>query len=186
MSEKCSPSIRPLFAWEIQESKKVFGRHLHYEKVRIHECTTWPDRINQIGLRLKRMPVVKTHNAITLGNHLYFPIRMLRTPVAADHPEFYKMGWFIHELTHAWQYQQMGWIYLYKALSAQMRLGAKAYDFGGEKGLLEGLQKNWNLDHYNLEQQGDILRSYYERISSGKTTHAWDPLIREIQQSIYI
>lgn len=182
MSEDCQPGVRPLYAWEIQEARRVFADRLVYDPIRIHECNLWPDRINQLGARLKGMDPPSGHNAITLGNHVYFPVRLLTAPVLPDHKEHYRIGWLIHELTHCWQYQQMGWSYLFKALGAQFRGGAQAYNFGGENGLLDRLSQGWKFTDFNLEQQGDIVRSYYERICRGGETHAWSPYIAQLQE----
>jgi hypothetical protein len=137
--------------------------------------------INAIGLRLKRMPPSDAHNAITLGNHLYFPVKLVAQSVDVDHPEHYKICWLIHELTHAWQYQHLGWRYLGMALDAQLRYGKNAYDFGGEAGLVRAHQQGWKLADFNLEQQGDIASSYYKKMSQGQDTRAWQPYIQEIQ-----
>ena len=180
-----SPSVRPLYAWEIHEARRVFADQISYAKVRIHESTPWPNRVNSIGLRLKGMPKKEAHNAITLGDHCYFPVRLSARPLPATHPEYFKVCWLIHELTHIWQFQHMGWRYLTQAINAQMRYGAKAYDFGGEKGLLERLNQGWRLADFNLEQQGDIARTYYQRICQNQDIRAWLPFIVEFQQSSY-
>lgn len=182
MSEACYPDVRSLYAWEIHEARRVFADRLNYTAIRIHECTLWPDRINQLGARLKGMPAPGGHNAITLGNHCYFPVHLPTAPVRPDHPDHQRVGWLIHELTHCWQYQQMGWGYLFKALRAQIRGGAQAYNFGGENGLLDRLAQGWKFTDFNLEQQGDIVRSYYERICRGYETRAWGPYIAQLQE----
>jgi hypothetical protein len=181
MSEECPPRVRQLYHWEIQEARRVFGNRLDYTAVRIHECNTIPDKINRIGTRLKGMPAPTGHNAITLGNHCYFPVLLLEAPVETNHPDSYKIGWLIHELTHCWQYQHLGWKYLALALRAQFREGAQAYHFGGEDGLLERMARGEKFSNFNLEQQGDICRSYYERIVRGQDIRAWGPFIAEVQ-----
>jgi hypothetical protein len=170
-----------LYAWEIQEARHVFGIGLAYERVRIHECTAWPNTINRIGTRLKGMQHSGAPNAITVGNHCYFPVRLLETLVPVDHPSHHLILWLIHELTHAWQFQKLGWRYLGMALSAQMRYRAKAYDFGGEEGLLKAIQQGLKLADFNLEQQGDIASAYYARLCRGQDVSAWGPYIAEIQ-----
>ena len=154
------PSIRPLYAWEIQAAQQVFGNRLAYHRVRIHECIAWPDIIKQIGLRMQGAPASKEHNAITLGNHIYFPIRLPSQPLQPSDPEQVLFAWLVHELTHVWQYQSMGWRYLALALNLQIVHGAHAYDYGEEQGLLTHLQKGWRFEDFNLEQQGDIARAY--------------------------
>lgn len=162
----------------------MFGNGLLYQRVRIHECAQWPNTINRVGMFLKRMPYVEVNNAITLGNHIYFPVQMLKERVAIGHREHYKLDWLVHELTHVWQYQRLGWRYLWMALTAQMREGAQAYDFGGVKGLVDRKKEGWKLSDFNLEQQGDIARSYYLAKCKGNDTSPWQPYIDEIQKIV--
>ena len=181
MSEACRPSVRRLFAWEIQEARRVFLDQLDYEAVRVHECTAWPDQVNHLGTWLKRMPPPSRHNAITLGNHCYFPVTLLKEPVLAHDPRLELFSWLIHELTHTWQYQKMGWRYIRLALQAQLREGSEAYKFGDEKGLIEAFNQGRKFGDFNLEQQGDIVRYYYERLARGQNTLAWRPFIAQLQ-----
>lgn len=181
MSEACSPTVRRLLAWEIQETRRVFLNQLDYDAVRVHECTPWPNRINRIGAWIKRMPPPDHHNAITLGNHCYFPVPLLKEPVAPEDGRLGLFSWLIHELTHVWQYQKMGWRYLALALQAQAREGAEAYNFGFESGLIEAFAQGRKFSDFNLEQQGDIVRYYYERIARGQDVLAWNPFIAQLQ-----
>jgi hypothetical protein len=182
MSPESKSSVRPLYAWEIHEARFVFGNQLQYEAVRIHENVSWPNAVNSIGMRLKGLPPVVVQNAITLGNHCYFPVKLLEEFVPPGNPEHGNISWLIHELTHAWQYQHLGWRYLTMALQAQIKMGATAYQYGGEQGLIDCFQKGWKLADFNLEQQGDIARDYYERLSTGEDIAAWLPYILEIRQ----
>jgi hypothetical protein len=175
------PSVRPLYGWEIEEARKVFASALDYERVRIHENSTWTNAIDRLGRRLKGLPPIESHNAVTLGNHCYFPIRLLDQFAPVGHPENYKLGWLIHELTHAWQFQRLGWRYLYLALSAQLRQKGNAYNFDGEDGLKKRRREAWTLQKFNLEQQGDIARTYYDRVCRGFDVSAWQPFIDEFQ-----
>jgi len=177
--------VRGLYGWEIEEFRPVFGDSLKYEQVRIHECMPWPDRIDRWGRRIKRMPPPDTnsHNAITLGNNCIFPVSLPRQLVSLGDPEFYKLDWLVHELTHAWQYQHMGWSYIMKALKAQFREKELAYDFGGEDGLKKSMQKNMSFNKFNPEQQGNITQAYYVRLRTGKDTSAWDPFIEEMHKA---
>jgi len=181
-SQGCVAIVRRLYAWEIQEARLVFGERLVYDRVWVHECARWTNRLNRVGTWLKRLPYVEVNNAVTLGNHCYFPVRLPKGPVTPEMPEIVQVAWLIHELTHAWQYQQMGWGYLAKALAAQFRYGAQAYEFGGESGLAEYSSRGLKLSKFNLEQQGDIARSYYLRIRQQQDTLAWQPFIAEFQQ----
>jgi len=177
------PIERSLYSWEIQEARRVFANQLIYTVVRIRECAGWPDTLKRLSYRLQRLPYNGLPNAITLGNTCYFPVRLLEAPVPLSHPDHTKIAWLIHELTHVWQYQHMGWGYLGKALQTQLTQGAKAYEFGGEAGLVEAYQQGKKLTSFNLEQQGDICRSYYNQLCAGADISAWQPYIAELQQA---
>jgi hypothetical protein len=178
----CKPISRSLYAWEIEEVRRVFAGQLQYERIRVHECAGWPNRINRIGAKLKGMDPSKLQpNAITLGNHCYFPVNLLEQRVTPEHPEHYKIGWLVHELTHAWQYQHLGWRYLLMALSAQLRLKDKAYQYGGAQGLIESFKAGRKLAFFNPEQQGDITRDYYLHLSKNESVEAWEPYIQQFQ-----
>lgn len=177
---------RPLYLWEIEQARLVFGDQLDYRRIRIHECNPWPNRINQVGVFTKTLfkkvekPAHAVDNAITLGNHCYFPVRLPEL-LAREDPECHRrVCWLIHELTHTWQYQQMGWRYLTRALLAQFRAG---YQFGGEAGLQAQSSQGGSLHSFNLEQQGDIARSYYDRLCKGLNVDAWQAYIdRDIKR----
>ncbi len=177
------PTVRPMYDWEIAEARKVFAGGLIYTHIRIHECTSWTNAMDRLGRKLKGMPPADVNNALTLGNHCYFPIRLLDQAVPVGHPENYKLGWLIHELTHAWQYQHLGWRYLWLALSAQFRQKGAAYNFDGEDGLKKRHRDAWTLQKFNLEQQGDIARTYYDRLSHGLDVSAWLPYVEEFQKT---
>lgn len=71
---------------------------------------------------------------------------------------------FVHELIHIWQYEQMGSVYIPRALRAQRSLAG--YNYGGASALQEGAQ---DLLTYNYEQQGDILADYWRAKHSRPT-----------------
>ena len=175
--DKWNFNSRDMKPHEISEAQKVFGDQLDYDEIRIFEGTELPNFIDDIGNTIKKMPKrdERIKNAITLGNLCFFG-RDLKT----EHPD--DMAWMIHELTHAWQYQTLGWDYLFQALSAQKKLGAKAYAFGGEDGLKASKKKGTRLKEFNMEQQGDITKSYYQRLIKGDDTSAWEEYIREIRK----
>jgi len=183
MNTETIPIIRSLYAWEIHEARRVFAEGLHYERVRVHECSRWPQMIDQFGTRLHTGRYKPKPNAITLGNHCYFSSRLLSAPVEAHNPTHFKIGWLIHELTHVWQYQHMGWRYLVTALGVLLRYGRRGYEFGGEDGLVDRFKHGFQLTNFNLEQQGDIARSYYDRLVRDQDVRAWVPFIDQFQIS---
>ena len=185
VDEQCNKKVRRLYEWEIVEFSSVFGNSLNYEKVRIHECAGWPDWIDRIGRKLKGFPPPgkNSHNAVTLGNHCFFPVELPDHLLPANDPLAYKHDWLVHEMTHAWQYQHLGWRYLLKALKAQFREKEKAYDFEGEQGLLKSRTKGKLFKQFNPEQQGNIAQTYYVRKRRGQDAGAWEDFIEELKQS---
>jgi hypothetical protein len=102
--------------------------------------------------------------------------------ISPDQPEFLKLPWLIHELTHVWQYQHMGWKYFFQAISAQVRIGSKAYRYGGEQALQQIHLQGFLLPDFNLEQQGEIARDYYRTLVSGLDVSVYQPFIDQLQQ----
>ncbi len=182
LSLDCTRITRRLHAWEIQEARRIFGTRLDYEAVRIHECAGWPDALDRAGRRLKRMPPPSVPNAVTLGNSCYFPVHLPEVLLLPAHVEFFKIPWLMHELAHTWQYQRYGWIYLAKAIAAQVRGGSKAYEFGGEEGLRKALEQGCKFSDFGFEQQGEFCRAYYYRLAHKKDITAWQPFVEEIQR----
>ncbi len=177
--EKWDFDSRKLAPHEIREAKRVFGENFDYASIRIFEGNELPNFLDDIGNIIKKMPKrdERVKNAITIGNWCLFGREL-----ATERP--HDMSWMIHELTHAWQYQTMGWDYLFQALDAQKKLGAKAYDFGGESGLKSRRKNGVALKDFNMEQQGDIAKNYYQRLVEGDDTSAWDQYIREMQDDL--
>ena len=175
-------TVRRLYSWEIREARRIFADQLNYEAIRIHENAGWPNVLDKIGSWLRRAPYDDVPNAITLSNHCYFPVKLPESPVSPDHPEHSKIGWLIHELTHTWHYQRLGWRYLPMALCVQLVQRARAYDFGGEEGLVESHNKGWRLASFNLEQQGHIARTYYDSLVRRRNVNAWLPFIQEFRE----
>ncbi|MEN8171840.1 MAG: hypothetical protein ABFS03_03080 [Chloroflexota bacterium] len=169
---------RRLTLYETSESRKAFGNNLNYEKIRIFEDSKLPNYIDDLGRLIKKMPKRGEHvdNAITLGNWCLFG-REIEPSKAVD------MNWLIHELTHVWQFQTMGWVYIFKALDAQKKLGAQVYDFGGEEGLKKHIKNGSLFKDFNLEQQGDIMKTYYEKLCKGEDTKTWEVLIKQMDKS---
>lgn len=70
----------------------------------------------------------------------------------------------LHELVHVWQFQNMGIVYIPRALRAQY--SSKGYNYGGLDALQMQIEQGKGLDSFNLEQQADIIADYF-RIKNG-------------------
>jgi len=173
--------MRPLTPLEAGEASIVFGDAIEFGAVRMQEDTRWPDLLAQATARLRGDPP-PPHNAVTLGNRIHFPIP-LRTADAGAPGFLDDMGWLIHELTHVWQYQHQGPIYLWRAVWAQITLGSGAYGYGWEAGLQAAAADGKTLTDFNPEQQGEIARHYYYRKRQGLDTTAWQLFVAGFQMA---
>jgi hypothetical protein len=161
---------------EIAEARLVFGDGLDYHRTRVVENTNFPNMIARIG----RSPVP---NAVSLGNTCYFPETLRTTLETIANGDLRSMAWLIHELTHIWQYQHMGWVYLARSVWVQVREGRQGYHYE--------LVPARSLAEYNLEQQGDIARDYYCALKSGRNCMRsiqrdpaeWEALVTEFRAS---
>lgn len=73
----------------------------------------------------------------------------------------------IHELTHVWQYERAGAIYLFQAIHAQQTGG---YDYGGVAGLQAAKAAGQGILSFNREQQAQIVEDFY-LIKTGKSPY---------------
>jgi hypothetical protein len=164
-----NPKIaRNLYPWEITQARFVFRDTLCYEKVLIHEYAKWPDTIDNLGRKLKKDVPRKPdeHNAITIGYGCYFPVGLPLNQPGIHDPDFYKICWLIHELTHCWQYQRFGMKYIFWALQAQFKLGSEAYRIGDAHELVEKRLQGFKFFDFNLEQQGRLNEKFFVALNN--------------------
>ncbi len=179
---------RPLTPTEIAEARLVFDSGLDYTRARVAENAGWPDWVDRLGLLIQgQKPVVSDHNAITVGNTSYFPVVLRTAPEVLAAGDLRDMTWLIHELTHQWQFQHLGWRYLRDALSCQLRYGRRAYDYKRQFPTREDALKSAHkigqrFAQFNPEQQGDLARDYYFALKQGVDHTPWDPFIADLRQ----
>jgi hypothetical protein len=153
---------RLLSASELAEARLVFGAGLDYTRAFVSEKTRWPNWVADVGAAMHRSQRT-WHNAISLGDTCYFPVTLHTSAKHLAQNELSDMAWLIHELTHQWQFQRMGWRYLTEALRVQVREGMNCYDYSGqhptkEEALLAAHVSGRRLADFNPEQQADIAR----------------------------
>ena len=171
--------IRPLRAEELAEVEKVFSTGLDVTRIRVNENASLPDWVGRIGAKLRHLPPPE-HNAITLGNTCYFPVT-LTTNDSTNALWLRDMGWLMHELTHAWQYQHDGIGYLIQALMHPIYAYAPAGQSQDEA--LKGFSKAGKIFRdFTREQQGDIVRDYYFFSKENRDVSAWDPYLKELHE----
>ena len=178
---------RSLNDLETSEAKLVFAGALEYERIRVVEDDWFALRVEVIGSRFARRRPGDT-NAVTLGNTIRFSRCLKTQPGNPEEVYIGDMGWIIHELTHVWQYQHFGLIYLPQAIHAHLVLGTKAYEYSAKVTLAgrgEDLKVEWegnkHFHDFNREQQGDITRDFYVAHKKGLDTSGWLPFIEEVR-----
>ena len=182
--------MRSLYAWEIEAARLVLGDNLDYRRVWVHEGAGWPNWMNRLGRWLRRLPPPEpgTDNAITLGNHCFFPVTLPAALPPPGGPQDYTIGWLLHELTHAWQYQRLGWRYLALALGAQFRLGDRAYDLDPPVQMMLRRAAGWRLAQYNPEQQASLVAAAYylkRDPSANREMHdAYTPFLADLETTV--
>ena len=119
---------RPLTAKEMTLLQPIFGKSIDYKRVRIDESA-------YLGPKQKHFCYVSFYTINSWGSM--------------------NDGLLIHEMVHIWQFQQMGSVYIPRALAAQhSKVG---YNYGGAPKIIEWASKNGRLTDFNLEQQADIV-----------------------------
>lgn len=87
----------------------------------------------------------------------------------------------VHELTHTFQYERVGSVYIGQGLWAQYRSGRKAYDYGGPHGLAASRSAGKCYSDYNREQQGQIAQDFCALLRAGRDTSVYEPFIAELK-----
>ena len=143
---------------EVAMARTVFKDAIDYSKVKIHRGGLFgqPNR---------------TGNAMTPRGEIYFPADDYRDDFSAGVVSDSYRIWFVHELSHVWQYQ-LG----YSVVWAGFRLGAgggyskdgainrpsPAYRYN-----LAGSDKGKELPDFNMEQQAELISHYFAATQLG-------------------
>ncbi len=174
---------RSLHDWETRVARTVFAEAIDYRRVRVHEGAGWANTIDDWARRLRAMRSrpAQQHNAIALGFHCFFPVRLPHPVEQMQVMPIASMSWLLHELTHVWQFQHMGWRYLLLALAAHLREGAQVYNFGGEVGLRRCRRQGWKLQSFNLEQQAAIVQSAHHLAPAGQPDSIWRKYLADVR-----
>ncbi len=117
---------------ELSQAKSVFGESIQWERVRIDEKAF-------IGCKQWHFCYVSFYTINSWGSM--------------------NMPLLIHELTHIWQFERYGAVYIPQALKA---MHSKAgYNYGGVPGLQNAKEAGCKLSDFNMEQQADIVADYF-------------------------
>ena len=95
--------------------------------------------------------------AMTPRGAIHFPDSDYREDFSQETPTI--KIWFIHEMTHVWQYQ-LGYSLVWNAIKIAVKggygAGAVAYCYD-----LKDRDKGKTLPQFNMEQQGELVAHYY-------------------------
>ena len=92
----------------------------------------------------------------TLGNTIYMKDTMANTPAEYNHT-------LVHECTHVWQYQNLGYMYTMQALWAQWTLPGQGYSWQDE--LARG-HSRWQ--DFDREAEAAFIEDVWQRGTRGK------------------
>ncbi|WP_295519898.1 PAAR domain-containing protein [uncultured Stenotrophomonas sp.] len=152
---------RRLTQGEIEMAQLVFGDAIDYSLVRIHNHGYWM----LFGMQPE-------DTVVAPNGEIYFPKDLYRDDFSRENLDLQKL--FIHEMTHAWQYQ----------------LG---YNIKLTRGPRPNMSYRYQLDEvrllrdYNMEAQGDILADYFLatfRDSHSKKNRATDQTMLDIRANL--
>ncbi len=86
-----------------------------------------------------------------------------------------RLALVVHELTHVYQFELIGSIYIWQALRAQRSV--EGYQYDGWRQLVKDWSQGKHFRDYNREQQGQIAQDYYNKVVA-KGLSAEDPIYR--------
>lgn len=160
LSDKLLGEGRPLTEEETAAARQSFGDKLDYSKVKIvtGENLTWfADKVLTKSYRFSDGKITSGPAGVTLGNRIYFPND---SATGKTHYSFSTgSAWFIHEMTHTYQYNTQGIKYMFKSMIGQMKQGDDFYKYQLESGKA--------FSEYNVEQQARLVEHYHQ-IVNGK------------------
>jgi len=156
----------PLAQGEIAAASSVFGSGaIRYGAVRVAE-----GRILGLVFRLNQGRAFTTFHTVNL-------------PSSGPHSRSH-LDIVVHELTHVYQFEIVGSIYLWQAIRAQRTTG---YLYGGWQQLQVDRGNGKHLRDYNREQQGMIAQDYYAQVvqtalpPQDQVRLAYEPFIADLR-----
>jgi len=117
------------------------------------------------------------------GSRAFTTFHTINLPKSGSHSRLH-LDIVVHELTHVFQYERVGSIYIWQALRAQHTNG---YSYGGWQQLKQDRENGKHYRNYNREQQGQMAQDYYnDVIAKGLSVEdpvrqAYEPFIDELR-----
>lgn len=133
-SKAIATVTRTLTTGEIHWCRRLFGAAIDYDQVRVHGGSYF-----WFGLQ-------RRHVAVAPSGAIWFNPEDFSADFSREHA--WRLLWFIHEMTHVWQYQ-LGYPVKWRGA---LRVGLPyAYELAPHK----------RLGDFNMEAQGDLLADYF-------------------------
>jgi hypothetical protein len=138
-------ATRNLTIGEIAMCKTIFGDSIKYSEVKVHS-----DRIMIMG-------------AMGLGGELYFPPKNFEADYSGNNIYPATKAWFIHEMTHVWQYQKGYPVGTIGTDLQVKRIVVDPYKYDITASIPDGNGSEIfvTFQNYNMESQAEILCHYY-------------------------
>ncbi len=143
-------NTRPLHRWEREVAREIFGNTINYKRVRIDEYAFF-------GPAQMKICYVSCYIINSWGKM--------------------NNATLLHELVHVWQYQNIGLIYIPRALRAQH--SPAGYNYGGKNLLQQYQRQGKTFFAFNLEQQAEIVSDYYN-LKNGYPIHWGDATFSDL------
>ncbi len=84
----------------------------------------------------------------------------------------------MHEMTHVWQYEQAGAIYMPQAIHAQVWGGG--YEYGGAAGLRAAQAAGKGYSSFNREQQAQIVQDFFKKTQSDPDVQLYASFVQNV------
>lgn len=142
---------RPLTAGEVAMARLIFKDSINYSTAKIHNGEYLP-----FGLQFN-------DTAMTPNGEVYFnPNKYSENPDFSKATNPRDKQWFMHEMTHIWQYQlgySVTWHGFWIAVTGGY-IGGRAYDYDFTDSI-DSPDKNKTFPDFNMEQQARIIEEYF-------------------------
>lgn len=85
----------------------------------------------------------------------------------------------VHELTHVYQYEQVGTRYLGEAIYMLIKTKRDCYNYGGWEGLAAACDGGQRYCDFNREQQAKITQDYFDLRQRGYDVTPYEPFVQQ-------
>lgn len=154
-------------------------RRLTRDEIMIATDVLGPKAIRYRNVRIAQGGILQTVFRMN-GNRAFATWHTINMPEGHDT----NLALVVHELTHTFQYERVGSVYIGQGLWVQIRLGWKAYDYGGPPGLMDSWAAGKRYKDYNREQQGQIAQDYSALVRAEQDTTEYEPFIAELRKGL--